>query len=217
MATETELKLLLAPAALERLSRHPLLSAADGQPPVPLLSTYYDTPTLELAEARVALRVRRQGERFIQTLKTQGQSSAGLHRRGEWEWELEGERLDPALLAAEVWPAELPPPEQLALMALFTTEFERRLWWLRFQGAEIEVALDHGEVVCNCPDGRRLTDPISELELELKSGPTEPLFALAQRLGQQVELRPGAISKAQRGYRLFSRCREHAMDHTGGA
>ena len=79
MATETELKLLLAPAALERLSRHPLLSAADGQPPVPLLSTYYDTPTLELAEARVALRVRRQGERFIQTLKTQGQSLSLIH------------------------------------------------------------------------------------------------------------------------------------------
>lgn len=217
MATETELKLLIEPAAMEQLSRHPLLSDAAGQAPRLLHNTYYDTSTLELAAARVALRVRRQGERFIQTLKTRGQSIDGLHQRGEWEWDLTSEQLDPSLIGADIWPAELIAPDQLALVPVFTTDFKRRLWWLTFEGAEIEVALDLGEVVCDCADGRHLTDPISELELELKSGPAEVLFALAQRFAEQVDLQPGDISKAQRGYRLFSQCGQHSMDCKGDA
>ncbi|MGL5588499.1 MAG: adenylate cyclase, partial [Aeromonas veronii] len=43
---------------------------------------------------------------------------------------------------------------------------------------------------------------INELELELKSGATAALFALAQRLARIGGLRLGAQSKAQRGYRL---------------
>jgi inorganic triphosphatase YgiF len=165
----------------------------------------------------VALRVRRQGERFIQTLKTRGQSIDGLHQRGEWEWDLASEHLDPSLLGADIWPTELAAPDQMTLVPVFTTDFTRRLWWLTFDGAEIEVALDLGEVVCDCADGRHLTDPISELELELKSGPADALFALAQRLAEQVELQPGDISKAQRGYRLFSQCSQHSMDCRGDA
>ncbi|MET4161617.1 inorganic triphosphatase YgiF [Marinobacterium sp. MBR-111] len=217
MATETELKLLIEPAAMERLSRHSLLCHATGQAARLLHNTYYDTAALDLARAKVALRVRRQGERFIQTLKTRGQSIDGLHQRGEWEWDLASEQLDPALLEADIWPAELIAPDQLALIPVFTTDFTRRLWWLTFEGAEIEVALDLGEVVCDCGDGRHLTDPISELELELKSGPADALFALAHRLAEQAELQPGDISKAQRGYRLFSQCSQHSMDCRGDA
>ena len=43
---------------------------------------------------------------------------------------------------------------------------------------------------------------INELELELKSGDTTALFALAKRLARIGGLRLGAQSKAQRGYRL---------------
>ena len=216
MATETELKLLVDPAAIEQLKQHPLLATANRQDARLLRNTYYDTPALELAAARVALRVRQQGERRIQTLKTRGQSVDGLHQRGEWEWELDNDRLDPALLQADIWPATLPLAEQLALEPVFTTDFRRRLWWLRFDGTEIEVALDQGEVACSGPEGVRLTDPICELELELRSGPAAALFALARTLGEQTELRPSDISKAQRGYRLFRQCRQTLTDGRGG-
>jgi inorganic triphosphatase YgiF len=217
MATETELKLLLEPAAMQQLSRHPLLGAAGEPVEQRLYNTYYDTPALDLAAAQVALRVRRQGERFIQTLKTRGQSIDGLHQRGEWEWALDDATPDPARLAGDIWPAALPPATGLTLLPVFTTDFTRRLWWLTFEGAEIEVALDLGEVVCDCADGRHLTDPISELELELKSGPAEALFELARQLGEQIALQPGDISKAQRGYRLFSQCGQHSIDCRGDA
>jgi len=203
MATETELKLLVDPATVGQLEHHPLLHAASGQE-ILLRNTYYDTSALELAAARIALRVRQQGRRYIQTLKTRGQSVHGLHQRGEWEWELENDRLNPELLTAEIWPVELPPADQLTLVPVFTTDFRRRLWLVRFDGAEIEVARDQGEVVCSRGDGDRLVDPICELELELKSGSAEALFALARVLGEQLELRPSDISKAQRGYRLFN-------------
>lgn len=216
MATETELKLLVDPAAIKQLEQHPSLARAAWQDVRLLRNTYYDTPALELAAARIALRVRQQGERYIQTLKTRGQSVDGLHQRGEWEWELESERLDTSLLAAEIWPAELPPAEQLVLEPVFTTDFRRRLWRLRFDGAEIEVALDQGEVACSGPEGARLTDPICELELELRSGPAAALFALARTLGEQTELRPSDISKAQRGYQLFRQCRQTLTDGRGG-
>jgi len=217
MATETELKLLIEPAAMEQLSQHALLKAAGGQEAQWLYNTYYDTPALELAAAKVALRVRRQGEQFIQTLKTRGQSVDGLHQRGEWEWMLPDETLDPALLVGDIWPSGLPAAQTLSLLPVFTTDFRRQLWWLTFNGAEIEVALDRGEVICDCPDGRRLTDPISELELELKSGPAEALFELARQLGEDTALQPGDISKAQRGYRLFSQCGQTSTDCTGEA
>jgi len=216
MATETELKLLVDPAAIEQLEQHPLLQVATGQAVLMLRNTYYDTPALELAAARIALRVRQQGERYIQTLKTRGQSVNGLHQRGEWEWELDSERLDPSLLTAEIWPEALPPAEQLTLVPVFTTDFRRRLWLIRFEGADIEVAQDQGEVVCSGAEGARLSDPISELELELKAGPADALFSLARTLGQQIELRPSDISKAQRGYRLFKQHREAMNDGTGG-
>lgn len=217
MATETELKLLLEPAATEQLSRHPLLGAAGEPTEHWLYNTYYDTPELDLAAAKVALRVRRQGERFIQTLKTRGQSIDGLHQRGEWEWDLDDATLDPARLTGDIWPAALPPAAGLTLLPVFTTDFRRRLWWITFAGAEIEVALDQGDVVCECPGGQRLTDPISELELELKSGPAEALFELAQQLGEQIALQPGDISKAQRGYRLFGQCGRHSAQGEGEA
>ncbi|HCL37363.1 MAG TPA: CYTH domain-containing protein, partial [Marinobacter hydrocarbonoclasticus] len=41
-----------------------------------------------------ALRVRQAGDRYIQTLKTQGEFVNGAHRRQEWEWDLPGPDLD---------------------------------------------------------------------------------------------------------------------------
>jgi triphosphatase len=53
-----------------------------------LVSTYYDTPNLALKRRGLSLRVREQGGRFIQTVKTGDPGSSGLLTRGEWEDEL---------------------------------------------------------------------------------------------------------------------------------
>ena len=49
-------------------------------------SVYYDTPERDLLRAGLALRLRSDGARWLQTLKTGGQAAAGLHLREEWEW-----------------------------------------------------------------------------------------------------------------------------------
>ncbi|MBV0933255.1 CYTH domain-containing protein [Marinobacterium weihaiense] len=205
MAMETELKLALNEADIERLRTHPLLQGAVAEGRQWLRNTYYDSPDLALARARVALRLRYQGERIIQTLKTRGQSVNGLHQRGEWEWDLSRDALAPEYLSASIWPTELPPAETLALQPVFTTDFERECWQLDHAGAAIEVALDQGWIRCGTS---AVQDAILELELELKSGPAEALLSLAQALSSEVTLTPFDDSKAQRGYRLF----QHGQD-----
>lgn len=212
MATETELKLQLDSTDIDRLRVHPLLQAGMAEGRQALRNTYYDSPDLALAKARVALRLRYQGSRIIQTLKTRGHSVNGLHQRGEWEWDLAQDKLDLAQLNGDIWPAELPPAGTLALQPVFSTDFERECWQLHFNGAEIEVALDRGQIHCEDIAGRRLRDEILELELELKSGDAGALLALAEALSCDLALTPFDESKAQRGYRLCRQCQNRDQD-----
>lgn len=204
MAHETELKLTLDARDLPRLLAHPLLAApAEVQR---LLNTYFDTPDLALQARRMAVRERLAGEQWLLTVKTAGRSDGGLSRRREWEGPTTPGTLgfatlvdDPAL-AAEL--QALRP----ALRPLFATDFERQRWLLAHAGAQVEVALDQGQI--HVP-GTALAQPLLELELELIDGPESALFALADALRQPplgpVALTPSDTSKAQRGLALWQR------------
>ena len=204
MVKETEIKLRISPQALELLRNHPLLNERlDGEWQTgTLYNQYYDTAGRDLAAARVALRVRRDAEQFIQTLKSKGQSVAGLSERNEWDWPVSEQALDLALLDDSCWPASLADLDKLLLQPVFTTDFQRTKAIVRWQrddeAVEVEVALDQGQVVA---DGR--DEPICELELELRSGPAAALLELAVTLAADVALMPCDISKAERGYRLY--------------
>ncbi len=196
---ESELKLLVRPEDLDRVAAHPAVvrlqtGAARREA---LRSVYFDTPDADLAHAGVALRVRRTGERWIQTVKGGGGSAAGLHQRDEHEWALVDDRPDPALLA------ETPMAVLFAraavrdrLVPVFTTEFDRTTLLIAWQdGTSAELAIDRGEV-----RAADRADPISEVEVELRSGDPAHLFELAQALHADIPLRPGHRSKAERGY-----------------
>lgn len=199
MSVETELKLHLAPAQLNKLKRHPFLSRlARGRAVTrKLYSVYYDTPQLDLRNARMALRIRRDGKQWIQTLKGGGGVQAGLHSRSEWEAPVAGEALDFEVLKASG--GELPPGVQTALKEVFVTDFTRVVRLLRYEDAEIELCLDSGEVRAG---GK--VHVISEMELELKSGEPLQLFRLALALLDIVPLEIEQTSKAEYGYRLFA-------------
>lgn len=89
---------------------HPLLKKRNksGWQTHELFNQYYDTANRDLAAARVALRLRRDGEQIIQTLKSRGQSVAGLSERNEWDWYLQKAKLDTGLLTDDCWPASGP-------------------------------------------------------------------------------------------------------------
>lgn len=199
MAVETELKLSIAPEHLNRLGRHPLLRtlAVSRAAVRKLYSVYYDTPALDLRSHAMALRLRRAGKQWLQTLKGGGGVQAGLHRRDEWEMPVAGEGLDFGALKAAG--GKLPRGVRKELQPVFVTDFSRNVRLLEFGGAEIELCMDRGEVRTE-----QHSFPICELELELKSGEPRQLFELALALLDIVPFELEAVSKAEQGYRLLS-------------
>ncbi|TBU92627.1 inorganic triphosphatase [Stutzerimonas kirkiae] len=204
MNKETEIKLRASRETLAALQEHPLLKKRNksGWQRRELFNQYYDTPARELAEARVALRLRRDGEDYIQTLKSRGQSVAGLSSRNEWDWAVGKPRLDLKKLDDQCWPASLAALDKKSLKPIFSTDFVRHkadIAWGRGKArVVIEAALDLGEV-----KAQRQREEICELELELRQGEPEALLELAIELARDVPLMPCDISKAERGYRLF--------------
>ena len=201
MAVETELKLRIAPEQLARLKRHPLLRKYQVTRPTTcrLYNIYYDTPKLELHKSEMALRLRRTGRQWLQTLKGGGSVKAGLHQRNEWEIPVSRAALDFSSLQAAEWEEHLPPRLRKKLQPVFVTDFHRTSRMLGWQGAQIELCMDHGEVYTE-----QHGTPICELELELKSGEPERLFELALALLEIVPLELEPVSKAEQGYRLLT-------------
>lgn len=202
MAVETELKLHISPDKLQRLKRHPLLRslAIERARTLKLYSIYYDTADLALHRNAMALRLRRVGKQWLQTLKGGGRSSAGLHQRNEWEMPVPAEQLD--LDAFKLAGGKLPHGVRNHLQPVFVTDFTRNVRLLDFEGAQIELCMDSGEIRA----GQSMC-PISELELELISGAPQQLFRLALKLLEIVPLEVEHTSKAEYGYRLFSASR----------
>lgn len=205
---EIELKLLVDPADVASFRRHPLLKRhALGKPRrQQLTSIYYDTPQLDIRRQQGGLRVRKAGSIWVQTLKGGGHVSSGLHRQHEWESRVDGPVPDLSALKELVkedadWFKLLSDPTLASrLQPIFTTKVHRTTWQLQLApDEEVELALDQGEV-----EQGATHVPISEIELELKSGQPDHLYDFALELQTALPVRVGNISKAERGYALFA-------------
>jgi len=198
MADEIELKLHVPPARLAAVDA--AVAGPARAPRVGLAASYWDTPDHALAAARLALRVRREGRRRVQTLKGAG---ADVLTRLEHEVPASGDVPDPALhdgtpagvrLQAALAKA---PGETLVLQ--FETRVKRRTRLVRTRAGSVELALDSGHITA----GERSV-PVCELEIELKRGTPAAVFATARRWiarhGLWIDLR----SKPDVGSRLAS-------------
>lgn len=208
MAVETELKLRIAQEHLTRLKRHALLKAHQVTRPVTrnLYNIYYDTLKLDLQKAGMALRLRRAGRQWLQTLKGGGSVKGGLHQRNEWETPVSSAALDFSVPDKSVWDEQLPQSWRKQLQPVFLTDFSRTSRMLQWQGAQIELCMDQGEVRTE-----QHSTPICELELELQSGEPGRLFELALALLDIVPFELEVVSKAEQGYRLLSGYAEHPV------
>src|SRR5512143_4168303 len=142
---EIELKLSLPPgqadAFLRRMARRRIAPVEQN-----LATLYFDTADFALSAQGVALRVRRAGRRWVQTLKTEGVRAGGLSQRVEYEMPAPRGALDWARFPAEAL-AHVPEPLRERVVPVFETRFHRTAWLLKGRGgAQIEVALDVGEV-----------------------------------------------------------------------
>ncbi len=188
-AREIELKFLLDAEAAEKV----LAALPPGETVVKdLHAVYFDTADHWLSRNGFGLRVRRSGDKRIQTLKSAAGEDGG---RDEWEWPVDADAPDTTLLAAT--PAAL--PAGAVLVPLFTVVSRRTVRMVEEAGSVIELVIDEGEVRA----GDRF-EPLLELELELVSGVPTALGALADRLSAAAPLTPSRVTKAERGYRLIA-------------
>ena len=205
--TEIEIKLACGAHHAKALLKHPVMSqpAPDSTPSrEKLLNLYYDTDDYELRRRKIALRLRRFGHHWLQTLKASGERRNGVAIRQEWEMPVAGPALELRKLR------DTPLKEALAaigspdrLKPIFRVEFIRESWLLkpfpRYAPDFIaEVAFDHGKIL----SGDK-TDRISEIELELKSGHIRELEYLAHVLMRDLKIKQEPRSKARRGYAML--------------
>lgn len=160
---------------------------------------YYDTADDRLRQAGLAMRIRREGETWMATVKDNGSSAGGLHERNEWNVVVGGNRPDLSVFANTDIGSRLQKVSGgLELRALFITQFERQSMLLvSASGAKIELALDCGQIIAGSQ-----TEPIWEIELELKEGEPEELLQLGVYLAQKYPLRLESKSKFYRGLLL---------------
>ncbi|WP_088184122.1 CHAD domain-containing protein [Sphingobium sp. Z007] len=192
MQPEIELKLDLMPQAAEMFASWPSLPMENQT--AALHAIYFDTPDQQLGKRGMSLRIRRTGRRRVQTVKADGRDGAGLFARDEWEMPVRGVTpvLDDRTPVAALLGEAVGQVDRL-----FTVDVQRRTWMVKQDSATIELVLDRGAVLAN---GRE--QAICEIELELKAGEPAALFALARRIDADIAVRPGVLSKAERGYRL---------------
>ena len=199
MAHEVELKFDVEPGAAAVVRAAPALAAATAATR-PLETIYFDTRDGRLRQAGFSLRVRRSGERHVQTVKRRQGKAAGLFVRQEWESEVAGLELDPNALRKTALKKLLETIPAEALVPLIRCRFRRTSWLIEHKNSRIEVVLDEGRI-----ESGRARAPLLELELELLAGKPRRLFELAEELGKAAPLRLGVLSKAERGYALAAR------------
>ncbi len=186
--TETELKLKI----LNKEAWAAALSVVGDAPALEMTSVYFDTAEGLLGREGYSLRVRTVDGARIQTLKGPfgpGRARLEIEAAAATAWP------DPAFLRGT--PARAVLGSALVLAPQFTLKVTRRARTSRVGDAVIEYALDQGEAVWG-----EARAPLLELELELKEGAPEALFAEARRLSREAPLVLDFGSKAALGRSL---------------
>ena len=196
---EIELKLSLTPADFGALRAHRTFAELLSSPvrAEKLISVYFDTDRRDLHDHGVSLRVRREGENFVQTIKASS-SPTSPFERDEWEQPLPNEQPDLDAAAATALGPLLTSDVRAGLKPIFETRIQRTYYHLADNAWRIEIAFDQGEVVA----GNRVS-PICEVELELKHGYRAALFELARMIVEIIPAHLTLTAKSKRGYDLI--------------
>ncbi|CDX21826.1 putative adenylate cyclase [Mesorhizobium sp. ORS 3324] len=199
--SEVELKFILDEASPSELwARVRASKLAKGSPTTKTLrSIYLDTPDHALKKAGIALRLRRDGRRWVQTVKTGAELHGGLSQVGEVENPAPGGRACPeAIPDASVRDELLQRVNGAPLQPVCETVIKRSASELSLEdGTRAELAVDVGQIRA----GGRSAD-LSEVEIELLEGSPTGLFEIAHVLFPDGGLRFSRLSKAARGYLL---------------
>lgn len=205
---EIELKFLVPEYKVDSLMRQAKIKSSIT---TQLAAHYYDTADNILAQSGIALRIRKEGDSWVQTLKSNGD---GMASRGEQNTILDESKVAEALEADTLYP-DLSVYEELdveqlilgknkkkqdpsdKLNQLYITDVERTTRLIKGSNGVIEMAYDEGCVIHG--EDPETTKPILELEFELIEGDVEFLFEVAKTWCKRYNLCLSTVTKAERG------------------
>jgi inorganic triphosphatase YgiF len=204
---EFELKLQVPRECLHNLHQYPTLQDALKAPAreEKLVSTYFDSDEFDLRENGISLRVRRVGDHKIQTIKISSPIAASYLERREFEREITGDLPDLSFAADSPLSPVLTDDIRSTIRPIFETQIDRKAYRVGNADADIEIALDDGQIVAGAS-----SMPVSEIEIELKRGDPAQLFGVARSISSAVPARLIVQSKAERGYDLITQRRPSA-------
>lgn len=213
---EIELKFLVPESRLKGLLRQAQVKSSEV---TQLAAHYYDTPDQQLAQAGIGLRIRKEGDAWVQTIKAGGD---GIAARLEHNAPLDNEQVQTMLDSNTLMPdlsiyknTSVAPAlaefklKKLAknLTRLYVTDVERTTRLLVDESDDeannhIEMAYDYGEIIHGNDDSQR--DAIQEIEFELISGDIDFLFTTAKTWCKRYKLCLSTVTKAERGSLLIT-------------
>jgi triphosphatase len=198
---EIELALRATPEDAARLLAAPELAAlARGAARRRMMrARYFDTPGLALRDAGAVLRLRREGRRLVQTLKSAPRPDDPAIMRGEWNRPASGDAPDlsgaaemAALARLGLDVARLGP-----LTEIFAIAFERTTLPIAQGASRLELAVDRGEIRA----GDRIL-ALCDVEIELVAGDIADVYAVALRLLPLGGLALQPLTKSARAHAL---------------
>ena len=198
--TEVELKLWVAPEDINAVLHNPRFAASLHDPTRETLdSIYFDSEDRFLRDHGLTLRVRYDGEKRVQTIKS-ADPCVGLFERSEWEQTIEDDRPDVSGVKDTALGEILTDEVGKELRPVFETRIERTAYHLNGNGADIILAIDEGQILA-----QDSSQPVSEIELELRQGNPSDLFKIARDILDIVPAHLEFKSKPERGYELVDK------------
>lgn len=172
---------------------------------IDMMAVYYDTPDRKLTEAGIAVRVRREGEYYVATMKDKGNSIEGMHKRKEINVRLSDEKMihepDVTIFSeSDAYDQLLEIAGKQKLTPVLSMDFERRQVRVDTGGAISVLSFDDGKITAG---GKSI--PIMEMEIELYSGSEEELKDYGFKIADKYGLEPEDRSKFARGYDLLEK------------
>jgi inorganic triphosphatase YgiF len=171
-------------------------------------SHYFDFADRRLSQARLALRLRKAGGTWEQTVKGPGDGEVNRLEETVQRPEAGADDAPPVDLALHAGTSvgrlidaaiDAKGLQAASLDAMFVTRVARQSAIVATDGSEVEVAFDRGSI-----DAGASTLPICEVEYELVSGDPELLFDLGRKGILQHGMWISVLNKAMRGDLLSS-------------
>ncbi len=192
---EIELKFLVSDSGFKASQQWSALGVAGRRLPSKRLRTvYFDTERGDLQRHKMVLRMRAQRRGYIMALKWSGGLHGGLFERGEIEVATLQDTPDPALLGTDAAAMIASAIEDRALTPVYETDIRRMTQRVQTGSSDIEVAFDSGFIIAG-----QVSQPVREIEMELKAGDAADLYRLGMALAEQYPVRLGSLAKSDRG------------------